>query len=208
VFPKKSSYWGDVRGRKSSVGIENGYGAGGPRGQSSSPGRGKNFSPLHVVQIGSAAHPASYPMGHGGSFLGGKAAGAWSWPLNNTWIYTSTRRTHHSVVLCMRYVRVLRSYRHAICRPAVNCLRNTLHQLLRSIPAMQHSNMCRFLTQMKLVTWQILTMDTPSAYAATTVRYFYGKHRPDEVQRRWGTRTQRSLRWLNKQIQCTVSTAT
>jgi len=29
----------------------------------------------------SAAHPASYPMGSGGSFSGCKAAGAWSWPL-------------------------------------------------------------------------------------------------------------------------------
>jgi hypothetical protein len=27
------------------------------------------------------AHPASYPMGNRGSFPGGKAAGAWSWPL-------------------------------------------------------------------------------------------------------------------------------
>jgi hypothetical protein len=34
----------------------------------------KNF--LHVVQTGSRAHPVSYPMGTGGSFPGGKAAGA------------------------------------------------------------------------------------------------------------------------------------
>jgi len=32
---------------------------------------------------GSGAHPASYPMGTGGSFLGGKAAGSWSWPLTS-----------------------------------------------------------------------------------------------------------------------------
>jgi hypothetical protein len=31
---------------------------------------------LHVVQTGSGAHVASYPMGIGGSFPGGKAAGA------------------------------------------------------------------------------------------------------------------------------------
>jgi len=28
------------------------------------------------VQTGSGAHPASYPMGTGGSFLGGKVAGS------------------------------------------------------------------------------------------------------------------------------------
>jgi hypothetical protein len=37
---------------------------------------GKDFSPLHVVQTGSGAHVASYPMGTGDSFPGGKAAGA------------------------------------------------------------------------------------------------------------------------------------
>jgi hypothetical protein len=41
------------------------------------------FSFLHVVQTGSEAHPASYPIGTGGSFPGGKAAGAWSWALTN-----------------------------------------------------------------------------------------------------------------------------
>jgi hypothetical protein len=40
-----------------------------------------NFSLHHRVQTGSGAHPASYPMGTWGSFLGGKATGAWSWPL-------------------------------------------------------------------------------------------------------------------------------
>jgi hypothetical protein len=35
-----------------------------------------NFSLHHRVQNGSGAHPASYPMGTGGSFLGDKAAGA------------------------------------------------------------------------------------------------------------------------------------
>jgi hypothetical protein len=37
---------------------------------------GSEFSPLHIVQTGSEAHPASYPMGTGGAFPGGKAAGA------------------------------------------------------------------------------------------------------------------------------------
>jgi len=36
----------------------------------------------HHVQTG--AQPASYPMGTGGSFPLGKAAGAWSWPLTST----------------------------------------------------------------------------------------------------------------------------
>jgi hypothetical protein len=30
------------------------------------------------AENGPGAHPASYPMGNGGSFPGGKAAGAWS----------------------------------------------------------------------------------------------------------------------------------
>jgi hypothetical protein len=40
-----------------------------------------NFSLHHRIQNGSGAHPASYPMGTGDS--GGKAAGAWSWPLTS-----------------------------------------------------------------------------------------------------------------------------
>jgi hypothetical protein len=35
----------------------------------------QDFSLLHSVQTGSGAHPASYQMGTGGSFPGGKAAG-------------------------------------------------------------------------------------------------------------------------------------
>jgi hypothetical protein len=35
----------------------------------------KEFSSLHVVQIGSGAHPISYPMVTGGSFPGRKATG-------------------------------------------------------------------------------------------------------------------------------------
>jgi hypothetical protein len=40
------------------------------------PAEAGNFSPRHRVQTASGAHPASYPMGAGGSFPGGKAAGA------------------------------------------------------------------------------------------------------------------------------------
>jgi hypothetical protein len=40
-----------------------------------------NFSLHHCIQTGSGAHPASYPVGTGGSFPDGKAAGVWSWQL-------------------------------------------------------------------------------------------------------------------------------
>jgi hypothetical protein len=36
----------------------------------------QEFSLLQIVQTGSEVHPTSYPMGTGGSFPGGKAAGA------------------------------------------------------------------------------------------------------------------------------------
>jgi hypothetical protein len=55
-----------------------------------------NFSLHYHAQAGSGAHPASYPMGARGSFPGGKADGAWSWPVAsisvevNAWSYTST----------------------------------------------------------------------------------------------------------------------
>jgi hypothetical protein len=52
---------------------------------------------LHVVQTGFGAHPAPYPMGTRGFFLGSQAAGAeadhsppTSAEVKNTWIYTST----------------------------------------------------------------------------------------------------------------------
>jgi hypothetical protein len=45
------------------------------------PAGAGNFSLHHRVQNGSGAHPASYAMGTRGYFLGGKVAGAWSWPL-------------------------------------------------------------------------------------------------------------------------------
>jgi hypothetical protein len=40
------------------------------------PAGAGNFSVRHHVQTGSGAHPTSYPMGTGGSFPEGKAAGA------------------------------------------------------------------------------------------------------------------------------------
>jgi hypothetical protein len=40
----------------------------------------RDLSLLHSFQISSGAYPVSYPLGVSGSFLGGKVAGAWSWP--------------------------------------------------------------------------------------------------------------------------------
>jgi len=37
----------------------------------------------HTIQISSGTHLTSYPMGTKSSFPGGKAAGAWSWPLTS-----------------------------------------------------------------------------------------------------------------------------
>jgi hypothetical protein len=48
------------------------------------PAGAGNFSLRQRVQTGSGAHLASYPMGTKGSFLGSKAAGAWSWPFTST----------------------------------------------------------------------------------------------------------------------------
>jgi hypothetical protein len=42
-----------------------------------------DFSVRRLVQNGSGAHPASYPVGTRSSFPGGKAAGAGSWPLTS-----------------------------------------------------------------------------------------------------------------------------
>jgi hypothetical protein len=36
---------------------------------------------MYGLQTGSGAYPASYPMGTGGFFPRGKAAGVWNWPL-------------------------------------------------------------------------------------------------------------------------------
>jgi hypothetical protein len=80
--------------RDSSVGIALGYGMDDRGSRFRFPAGTGNFSLHHRVQNGSGAYPASYPMGTRGSFPGGKAAGAWSWPLvprsKNEWNYTST----------------------------------------------------------------------------------------------------------------------
>jgi hypothetical protein len=73
-----------LQSRKSSVGIAADYGLDNRMiGVRISAGAG-NFSLRHCIQTGSGAHSSSYPMGTRGSFPGGKAAGAWSWPLTST----------------------------------------------------------------------------------------------------------------------------
>jgi hypothetical protein len=71
------------KSRDSSVGIALGYGLDDRGSTVRFPAEAENFSLHHRVQNGSGAHPASYPMGTGGSLPGGKAAGAWSWPLTS-----------------------------------------------------------------------------------------------------------------------------
>jgi hypothetical protein len=60
----------------SSVGIALGYGLDDQGSSVRLPAGTGNFSLHHRVQNGSGAHPATYPMGNGGSFPGGKTAGA------------------------------------------------------------------------------------------------------------------------------------
>jgi hypothetical protein len=79
------------------IGIALGYGLDYRGSRVRFPAGAGNFSLHHRVQNGSGAHPASYPIGTRGSFPGGKAAGAWSWPhlrlvprSKNEWNYTST----------------------------------------------------------------------------------------------------------------------
>jgi hypothetical protein len=86
-------YWRyeiNMKSRDSSVGIALGYELDDRGSRVRFPVGGGNFSLHHRVQIGSGAHPASYPMGTRGSFPGSKAAVAWSWPLTS--IYCRGRR--------------------------------------------------------------------------------------------------------------------
>jgi hypothetical protein len=61
------------------VGIATGYGLDG-RGVGVRVLVKARFFSHYIIQAGSGTHPTSYLMGTGGSFLGGKAAGALSWP--------------------------------------------------------------------------------------------------------------------------------
>jgi hypothetical protein len=74
---------GAQKNRDGSVGIALGYELNDRGSGVEFPAGAGNFSLNHRVQNGSGAHPASYPMGTKSSFPGGKAAGAWSWPLTS-----------------------------------------------------------------------------------------------------------------------------
>jgi hypothetical protein len=63
------------KSRDSPVGIALGYRLDDSGSRIRFPAGAGNFSLHHRVQNGSGAHPASYPMGSGVSFPGGKAAG-------------------------------------------------------------------------------------------------------------------------------------
>jgi len=57
---------------------------------------------LQRVRGGPGARPVSYPVGTGGSFHEGKAAGAWSWLLTS--IYWRGRRMREAIPLLPQYV--------------------------------------------------------------------------------------------------------
>jgi hypothetical protein len=85
----------------SSVGIVLGYRLDNRGSRVRFPVGAGNFSLHHCVQNGSAAHPASYPMGTRGSFPGVKQQGCEadhsppsSAEVRNTWSYTSTPPIH------------------------------------------------------------------------------------------------------------------
>jgi hypothetical protein len=67
----------------SSVGIATSYGMDDRMIGFRFPARAGNFSLRHHVQTSYGAHPASYPMGTGSPFRGGKVAVAWNWPLTS-----------------------------------------------------------------------------------------------------------------------------
>jgi hypothetical protein len=62
-----------IRSRGSSGGIVTDYGLDDRVIEVRSPTEAEDFSSSPCVKTGSGAHPASYPMGTGGSFPGGKA---------------------------------------------------------------------------------------------------------------------------------------
>jgi hypothetical protein len=76
LYLKNIELYKNKESRDSSVGIALGYGLDDQVSRIRFPAGAGNFSLHHRVQNGSGAHPASYPMGTKGSFLGGKAAGA------------------------------------------------------------------------------------------------------------------------------------
>jgi hypothetical protein len=97
-------YMYKVMSRNSVVGIATGCGMDDWRIGVRVPLSSRIFSSPRVPGFG--VHPASYPMGTGGKFPGGKAAGAWSWPLTskcrgqeNVDLYIHSPIRLHSIVL-------------------------------------------------------------------------------------------------------------
>jgi hypothetical protein len=64
------------KSRDSSVGTAMSYGLDDRGSRVRFPAGAETLSLHHFVQNGSGTHPASYPIGTRGYFLGGKAAGA------------------------------------------------------------------------------------------------------------------------------------
>jgi hypothetical protein len=90
-----TTHWKGLIILDSVVGIATGCGLDG-RGVGVRVQVGQDFSPLHVIHTRSGAHPASYPMGSGGSFPEVKRPGReadhsppTSAEVKNMWIYTS-----------------------------------------------------------------------------------------------------------------------
>jgi hypothetical protein len=77
------TYWSDLLWIFIAYGISLGYGLDDRGSRVRFPARAGNFSLHHHIQNGSGAHPAPYTVGTRGSFPGGKAASAWSWPLTS-----------------------------------------------------------------------------------------------------------------------------
>jgi hypothetical protein len=75
--------WVHNKSRDSSVGVALGCGLDGRCSRVRFPSGAGSFFLRHRVRSGSGANPASYPVGTGGSFSVGKAAGACSLPLTS-----------------------------------------------------------------------------------------------------------------------------
>jgi hypothetical protein len=71
---KLNMHSSNVRSRDSAVSTATGYRLD-DEGSEFKSQLGQEFSFLHIVQTGSGAHPASQPMGTGGSSLGFKQGG-------------------------------------------------------------------------------------------------------------------------------------
>jgi hypothetical protein len=90
-----------TKSHNSSVSIALGYRLNDQCSRVRFPAGAGNFSLHHCIQNGSGAHLASHPMGTRGSFLWGKAARVWSWPLTS--IYCWGQRMNGAIPLFLQY---------------------------------------------------------------------------------------------------------